>query len=376
MKLKKSVTIIICKFGEGGVQYRAKSIIEILNSKGYEINLICDYSDVEDVKVFESSSGIHVNLYPIYVVGYNIFLSLFQMLKIYYKLKPDIFFAFSPKANTFAHVAALLFHSKKRISFIDGFYIKQHKAQKKTLLYIKLYQQLLNINYRIATDLIISSNALLNELPSFAKKKSKVIYGFLVVTNGINKIGDKINLPFCSKTDFVFIYNGRLGPEKGVHILIESFYKLLNTYESCRLIVLGDNDNEYAQRIKKRVEELGINEKVYFTGYIKNVSPYLQLSNALVLPSQTESFGYAILEGWASKLPVIASNIEGPAEIIEHGINGLLFEVGNINDLLEKMKFVYLYKKKTELLAENGYNKLITKFTREKYIEELSEIII
>lgn len=370
----KSVTIIICKFGEGGVQFEAKSLIEILRSKDYGINLICDYSDIYDVKQFEEIAGAEVNLFPIKLQGLNIPLSFISLLFVFLKLKPKIFIVFSPKANTFSQVVAFLFFTKKRISIIDGFYKKQFISKNKNFIYIKLYELLLDLNYRLVTDIVVSSKSLMNELPIHVKKKSKVIYGFLPDKKVIDRCETKI--PFDRQNHFIIIYNGRLGPEKGVHYLVESFSQLSKLYGEFRLIILGDNNNQYAQNLASRILELGIHEKVFFTGYVENVSDYLKFAKVLILPSITESFGYAILEAWRSKIPVIASNIEGPAEIIEDEVDGLLFKMGSIDDLIKKIEIIYFDKEKALFLAKNGYNKLSNNFSKDRFFEKWNQILI
>lgn len=87
------------------------------------------------------------------------------------------------------------------------------------------------------------------------------------------------------------------------------------------------------------VENLGLNDKVNFLGERDRfwLFEHLHEYHLLVQPSRYEGFGLTILEGFAAGLPVLASDIEGPAEIISHTPRGFLFRNGDPSDCAEKL---------------------------------------
>ena len=107
--------------------------------------------------------------------------------------------------------------------------------------------------------------------------------------------------------------------------------------------------------LKKITEELELCKEIIFCGNREDIPELLAQSNLFVLPSRLEGLPLSLLEAMASKLPVIASNISGSAELIEHGKNGLLFESENHLDLAEKILFLYNNKEDMRRLAQNGY---------------------
>lgn len=86
--------------------------------------------------------------------------------------------------------------------------------------------------------------------------------------------------------------------------------------------------------LEQRVEGCELAGRVGFTGFAEDVRPHLRSADVAVLPSSSvETFSNAILESMAMGLPVLASDIGGAAEQITHGVDGLLFEPGNVEEL-------------------------------------------
>ena len=81
------------------------------------------------------------------------------------------------------------------------------------------------------------------------------------------------------------------------------------------------------------VKSLGLLDDVTFIGKIKNPIEPLRVSDLFLLTSETESFGLSALEAMASGVPVIASNQGGIPEVIQHGQNGFLHEVGDVDGM-------------------------------------------
>ncbi len=95
-----------------------------------------------------------------------------------------------------------------------------------------------------------------------------------------------------------------------------------------QLVLIGDGpDRSEAEWL---AHSLGIHARVHFLGKQERVSELLPLADVLLLPSQLESFGLVALEAMACKVPTIATRVGGLPELIDDGVTGLLFEVGDI----------------------------------------------
>jgi len=198
------------------------------------------------------------------------------------------------------------------------------------------------------SDLIISNSKGVDEdLKSLMNitTNTKVIYNPV----DIEYINSKRNI--CEDEDFDFkedkkyiISVGRLVPLKRNKDLIKAFYELQKSDDSLELIFLGDD--YLKQNLINDCIKLGVKQKIHFLGNVKNPFYYLNRSDLFVLNSEIEGFPNVLLEAMACGLPVISSDCKsGPREILENEKHGLLYPVGDVDKLKEKMKF-YLYEKK------------------------------
>lgn len=108
--------------------------------------------------------------------------------------------------------------------------------------------------------------------------------------------------------------------------------------------------------LQKMAEQYGLSQYIYFTGPSSEIPALLKQYDLFILPSRKEAFGLAIIEAMACGIPVIASNIEGPAEIIQNDQNGMLFEVDNETELFNKIRFAYLHRETLFKMAQQAYH--------------------
>ena len=103
--------------------------------------------------------------------------------------------------------------------------------------------------------------------------------------------------------------------------------------------VLLVGDGPLRAQLEELVRSLGIEERIKFLGWQERpeIVKLLHGSEAIVLPSRSEPFGIAIIEGLACKKPVVATTVGGIPEIIENGENGILVEPDNPAVLAEAL---------------------------------------
>ena len=126
---------------------------------------------------------------------------------------------------------------------------------------------------------------------------------------------------------------GRLDPVKNQSFLIEHAPALLQRHPDLRFVLAGSCTNAaYGDSLRATVRTLGIEERVIFTGGLppedSRLIALLQRAKAVVVPSQSETFGLVVLEAWAAGTPVISSRTSGVRELIRDGENGWLFDLG------------------------------------------------
>lgn len=122
------------------------------------------------------------------------------------------------------------------------------------------------------------------------------------------------DIEFFRGPEKVLVSMGREDDVKGFWHLIKVFKRIHEEEKSTRLAIIGEGDfAEY----KNLVKNLGLEEKVLFTGLKKNPFPYLQESDIYLLTSLSEGLPNALVEALAVSLPVVSANcLSGPAEIL------------------------------------------------------------
>ncbi len=195
-------------------------------------------------------------------------------------------------------------------------------------------------------DLIISNSKGVDEdLKSIMNitTNTKVIYNPVDIKyiNSKKDICEDVDFDFKEDKKYV-ISVGRLIPLKRNIDLIKAFFELQKEDDNLEVLFLGDGilkDDLINDCVK-----LVIKDKVHFLGNVKNPFYYLAKSDLFVLNSEIEGFPNVLVEAMACRLPVISSDCKsGPREILEDEKYGLLYPVGDISSLIEKMKF-YLYE--------------------------------
>ncbi|MEP6828127.1 MAG: glycosyltransferase family 4 protein [Aestuariivirga sp.] len=149
-----------------------------------------------------------------------------------------------------------------------------------------------------------------------------------VVYNGLRPQEFTSRVLAPDATDFLFV--GEMRKLKGVDVLLQALAQIRKT-RPFTLTLVGDGRDLIA--FQKSATELGLSESARFVGR-KSMAEALPLGKILVLPSRHESFPYVVLEAVAAKVPLIASNVGGIAEILPQS---LLVPAGDAQALAQAM---------------------------------------
>jgi len=114
------------------------------------------------------------------------------------------------------------------------------------------------------------------------------------------------------------LYVGRISKEKDLDVLATAYRQLRDASLPVRLSLVGDGP--YAKALAEILPD------ALFTGYLagEQLAEAYASADLFVFPSTTDTFGNVIIEAQASGLPVVVSDIGGPKELVEHGVNGLI----------------------------------------------------
>jgi glycogen(starch) synthase len=165
-----------------------------------------------------------------------------------------------------------------------------------------------------------------------------------IVGNGIDEPdadGRPPARPRCPRQPLV-LYSGRLVERKGIRELLAAIPTVLDAAPSTSFALAGGPPNVPPAELAADwlpPELTPHRDRIHFTGWLSasQLARWYRSADVLVVPSRYEPFGMVILEGMIHGLPIIASNVGGPAEILDHGRTGLLFPPRDVAALAEQL---------------------------------------
>ena len=282
------------------------------------------------------------------------------------KINPDIIYTNTSVINVGALAAKIL--GKPHIWHIREFGEIDHN-----LNFTFPIQERSNFIYENSVSVIFNSKAV-EEYYCGNKDKSLVIYNNVSIDTNTQGNTEDIVWKFKREKSYKLAIIGTVHKGKNQEEAIYAVEILIKKGIDIELVIIGSEDIEYAEGLKRIVIDRKLEENVSFLGYIPEPFAILKSVDVLVVCSKNEAFGRVILEAMLLKKPVIATNSGGIPEIISNGQNGLLYNAGSPNELAEKIEFLFKNKDKAELYAINGYNFAIKNFDNEKYSGRISQI--
>ncbi len=142
---------------------------------------------------------------------------------------------------------------------------------------------------------------------------------------------------YSAPNEKIIFHVGRIVREKGLGVLLEALPRVLAVEPMVKLVIAGKGP--YLDELRHRAYQLGIYNRIYFTGYIDDNTrnALFQCADVAVFPSLYEPFGIVALEGMAAGTPVIVSDTGGMSEIVKHGVNGLKAYSNNVISLADNI---------------------------------------
>jgi glycosyltransferase involved in cell wall biosynthesis len=207
--------------------------------------------------------------------------------------------------------------------------------------------------------------------PSSFLKNKMIEYGFdenriVAMPNFISQDEDSSS---ADVGDYI-MYSGRLSPEKGVDLLIEAARGIRGAH----FIIAGDGPQR--EELERKAADV-TSSRIDFVGHQpqEKIRKLTRAARFAVLPSKWyENCPYAILETFSLGKPVIGARIGGIPELINDGTNGLLFELDNVADLIEKIQCLLKDDSLVEGMGNKAREKANTEYSPDAYYENIMSV--
>jgi glycosyltransferase involved in cell wall biosynthesis len=351
----------------GGMERVIASIVTGLDPVKYEAHVLCltRGGTVADELLRQGVSVTILRIDNYHSPGQFLALCRWLRKKNYHILHTHGYFA-----GVFARIAGLLVGIPHLVTHVHSTYLDY---QKKHLFMEKILS--------LWTDRIVCVSQAVKEWVVEAEKidreKATVIYNGVKPMTAVTPdaghsvaLRQELDIP---EHDTVFAVIASLNPNKGHHVLLESFRTLLHDHHDATLLLVGDGP--LRAELETQARQFLIDQKVIFTGMRTDIDELLNISDVCLLPTLVrEGLGMALIEAMAAGLPVIGTEIGGIPEVITNGENGFLVPPGRPEALADAIMSIAKDKDLGIRMGKRGRQLYEEKFTLSNMIRQIETL--
>ncbi len=329
----------------GGIKTWMLQLANFLSQRGHNIAIVCRQNDPLIAECAERS----LKCYPIHFGMDFSIRTIWWFLKVFKAEHTEVVITNISKGIRTGGIAAKL----------------------KGLVHINRLGDVCDLKYTLKSRLIYTLLVDRVFVPSQSLFDHYVHYGFLrsklrMFHNAVIPL--PLTIPKNSPVKFAVV--AKLSKRKQVDKVLQAFHRIKDLPWELHIGGFGPE----LEHLKDLTQELELDQHIHFAG---KVDPYefLQDKDVGILYSIREGFPYALVEYMALSCAVIASNIDGISEIVEHHGNGLLVDPQNIDDLEQAIRLLINDPQHREDLTRRGYETVQNRFTQEKIFARVEEEI-
>lgn len=230
---------------------------------------------------------------------------------------------------------------------------------------------------RLSARCICVSRALARKYSrSIPEPKIAVIYPSMhQALSGCEDAVDHATPIFRRSGRFRTVIVGTLIEGKGQAEAIRALAHLKQMGTDAELMIVGDGIPGYRCRLQELIQSHGLEGRVVLTGPVEDALPAMQGSDAVLVCSKSEAFGRVTIEGMLAGKPVIGARSGANAELIKDGVNGLLYNLGEPENLAEKIRYLAENPAVAARLGENAQAWVRSFFTPTRYSREIMAVL-
>jgi glycosyltransferase involved in cell wall biosynthesis len=230
-------------------------------------------------------------------------------------------------------------------------------------------RHLLRFTDRLVDAIVVNSQAVARELVAEDGVQPSMIR---LAYNGLDtslfrRDGPRVERPWADIDPVIGVVCA-LRPEKGLVTLIEAFAKV----RGAKLLIVGSGP--VLGNLEERAQTLGLGDTCHFQPAVANTAEWMRAIDIFVLPSLSEALSNSLLEAMGCGCCPIASDVGGNPELVQHGVNGLLFPAGDADSLAARFRMVLEDSALRMRLAAASEERARKEFAREIAARRMGEI--
>jgi glycosyltransferase involved in cell wall biosynthesis len=165
-----------------------------------------------------------------------------------------------------------------------------------------------------------------------------------------------------------------LFPRKGYEVMLRALPAIVRAVPTVHYVIVGSDDHDYADRLKKLAQELKIADRVHIVGFQDPVQPFLAALDLYVHPALMEGFGIAVVEAMAMGKAVVATTTGGLPEVVAQGETGLLVPPGDVESLAAAVVSLLEDKVRREQMGRNGKARAQDRFSLDASVIHMEQL--
>jgi L-malate glycosyltransferase len=197
------------------------------------------------------------------------------------------------------------------------------------------------------------------------RNKIEVIYNFVNCDKYRPSGNDELKTHFAPRKEKILIHISNFRPVKRPSDVVQIFTKVQAQIPAVLLMVGDGPERSNAEWLAR---DKGVDRQIYFLGKQDNIEELIGISDLLLLPSETESFGLVALEAMACEVPVVASKVGGLPEVVTDGEDGFLVEARDVDKMAERAVFVLESESRRRIMGKNAREKARLNFCSTRII--------
>ena len=326
------------------LHYLLRGQLTYMQQHGFDVIAIsADGKEREDIQ----TTGIRHEIIPFTrkITPIQDLICLWQLIRLFKKIKPNIVHTHTPKAGLLGMLAAWLCRVPLRVHTVAGLPLMEATGFKFWLL-----KQTERMTFACAHRIFPNSFGLLQFIQEQWKVKSEKLQ--VIGQGSSNGIDTKYfsrnhelvaqaqalrAAHHISEQAMCFVFVGRIVKDKGMNELLAAFQSLLQNKPDARLILVGEMESDLDPLSPADIEYIQSSPQIISTGFQKDVRPWMLVGDVFVFPSYREGFPNVVMQAACLGLPCIVSDINGCNELIQHEQSGLIVPVKNAEALSNAM---------------------------------------
>ena len=384
MQNKIKIIQVLYSFEVGGIETLILELSKKLDKDKYEFHIVTLTNDNLRMTRFLSKEVV-VHALPITANELKTFSGLYKgflgLCDVFKEVEPNIIHTHLASLPLLFISTAIKFSSVNSVHIrtvhtAGMFYENQDGFKNKVkLLAEKIAMRLVKTNIISVSNLVLRNN-----IRNFKNIASEI----KLITNGIDlnkfdkeKYVDVVKETFgIDDSSLVVSYVARLSDEKNHIFLIDIWIDIIKEIPNAILVFAGNGELE--ESLKLKVERLGLKKNIIFLGSINNGPELLSITDVGVFVSSYEGFGLVLIENFAMKIPVVASDIESFKDIVIQNENAFLISLKNKEEYIKIIIELCRDSALRNRIAGNAYNeaqKYSIDTMIEKYANYYSELL-